>query len=63
MTLFPDAPTPQAVEQRYAQLTADELERVARSFGADYVITAPNVSFAQPPVFANAEFAVHRAQR
>jgi hypothetical protein len=60
MTLFPDAPTWQAVDERYTKLTASELERVARSFGAEYVISSPTVAFAQPPVFATSEFAVHR---
>lgn len=63
MTLFPDAPTWQAVEERYAQLTPGELEQVARSFAAEYIIASPTVAFAQPPVFANAEFAVHRVPR
>ena len=62
LVLVEEAPTFQAIEKRYAQLTPDQLAQVARSFDADYIVVSTNAS--QPAgasVFANADFAVYRA--
>jgi hypothetical protein len=55
-----DGPTSRELEGRYAQLSYDELEQVARSFGANYVVAIRAVTFPQPPVFRNRDYAVYR---
>lgn len=56
----PDVPTHEAVEKLWYQLTPDQLLRVSRKFGADYLIVAPSVHLPGAPVYANPEFAVYR---
>src|SRR5205823_4742887 len=50
-----DVPTHEAVEQLWYQLAPDQLIRVARRFGADYIIVAPSTHLPGEPVYANAE--------
>jgi len=63
MTLYPDAPTFQAVEAKYDQLSAAELEQVAAKFGADYIVVASSTAFPETPLYANAVYRVFRARR
>jgi hypothetical protein len=56
-----DVPTHEAVEQLWHRLAPDQLLRVARVFGADYIIVTPSTQLRGEPVYANAEFAVYRA--
>lgn len=60
MVLMPDAPTVQATEQRYWELTQRELEQVARTFDADYIITARTMAFSYSPVYTTETLAVYR---
>jgi hypothetical protein len=52
--------TPHEIELRYAQLSAADLAFVARSFDADYIVAKRAVTFPQPPVFQNRDYAVYR---
>lgn len=61
MVKLPDAETFQAIEARYAQLSAADLDEIAHAFGADYIIASPGAMPAAP-VFANEEYAVYRAR-
>ena len=59
----PDAPTFQAVEARYAELSAAQLEQVAQQFGADYILVDAPTGVPDPPVFSNATYRVFRVRR
>ena len=63
MTRYPEAPTFEAVEQRYGEMSAAQLEDVAREFGADYIVVEAQTAFARPPVFASAQYRVYRVER
>ncbi len=63
MTLYPAAPTFEAVEAKYGTLSAAELAQVARRFGADYIVVDAPTVFAEPPLFANGAYRVFRAPR
>jgi hypothetical protein len=63
MTLYPEAPTFEAVENRYGELTAAQLEEVARRFRADYIVVTAPTAFTEAPVFANASYRVFRLRR
>jgi len=58
-----DVPTHEEVEQLYYQLAPEQLERVARAFGAEYIVITAAMHMPGTPVYANAEFAVYRASR
>jgi hypothetical protein len=60
MTRYPDAPTFEAVEQRYGEMSAAQLTDVAREFGADYIVVEAATVFADAPVFASNQFRVYR---
>ncbi|HEY5952659.1 MAG TPA: DUF6798 domain-containing protein [Kofleriaceae bacterium] len=62
MVRLPHAQTFQLVEARYPTLTPAELEYVARSFGADYIIVKVPVAFGYEPVFHNREFSIYRSR-
>jgi hypothetical protein len=55
-----DVPTHEAVEQLWYQLAPEQLLRIARAFGADYLVIATAMHLPGAPVYANAEFAVYR---
>lgn len=59
----PDVATHEEVEQLYYRLSPDQLERIARAFGAEYIVITPVMHLPGTPVYANAEFAVYRAAR
>lgn len=60
--LLRDAPTFEATEARYQELTAPELERVAHTFDADYVVVTAPTKLPTPPAFENAGFRVYRVR-
>ncbi len=62
MTLYPDAPTFEAVEKKYDELTAEQLQQVAHQFGADYIVVNAPTVFPDPPLFGNAAYRVYRAR-
>lgn len=55
--------TARELELRQARLSADELTGVARTFDADYIVARRAVTFPQPPVFRNRDYAVYRVSR
>jgi hypothetical protein len=55
-----DAATHEWVEQRFDQLAPAQLEAVARSFGADYIVVAAATQLTGERVYGNAEYAVYR---
>ena len=57
-----DAPTHEAIEQAWYTLPLTELERIARTFGADYVVVDSAAQISGAPVYRNAEFAVYRVE-
>jgi hypothetical protein len=59
----PDVATHEALEQLYYQLAPEQLERVGRRFGADYIVITTAMHMPGTPVYANAEFAVYRTAR
>ncbi|MBA3457912.1 MAG: hypothetical protein H0T42_32820 [Deltaproteobacteria bacterium] len=61
MVQFPDAATFQAVEARFAELTAAQLRDVARLFGAEYIVVNVPTQFPDPPLYRNDAFAIYRA--
>jgi hypothetical protein len=62
MTLYPDAPTFEAVEKKYDELSAEQLQQVAHQFGADYIVVNSPTVFAEPPLYGNAAYRVFRAR-
>ncbi|HEY0483457.1 MAG TPA: DUF6798 domain-containing protein [Kofleriaceae bacterium] len=59
----PDVATHEDVEQLYHQLAPEQLERIARTFGADYIVVAAAMRMPGTPVYANPDFAVYRVAR
>jgi hypothetical protein len=54
-----DVETHEEVERLWDRLTPDQLERVARAFGADYIVVWATTRLPGAPVYANARFAVY----
>jgi hypothetical protein len=54
-----DVETHEEVERLWDRLTPDQLERVARAFGADFVVVWATTRLPGAPVYANARFAVY----
>jgi hypothetical protein len=54
-----DVATHEEVERLWDRLTADQLERVARAFHADYIVVWATTPMPGAPVYANAQFAVY----
>ena len=57
-----DAPTHETIEQLWYGLSPDQLERIARGFGADYIVVGPWTLLPGAVVYENDEFAVYRTQ-
>jgi hypothetical protein len=55
-----DAPTHEVIEQAWNALPPIQLERIARAFGAEYVVVAPWTQLSGERVYANDEYAVYR---
>jgi len=55
-----EAPTHEAIEQAWNALSPSQLERIARAFGADYIVTAPWAELSGERVYGNDEYAVYR---
>ncbi|HEX7837435.1 MAG TPA: DUF6798 domain-containing protein [Kofleriaceae bacterium] len=58
-----DVATHEEVEQLYHRLSPEQLDRVARAFGADYIVITPDMHMPGAPVYGNAEFSVYRVMR
>lgn len=58
-----DVDTHEEVERLWDRLTPDQLERVARAFGADYIVVWAAARLPGAPVYANARFAVYAVAR
>jgi hypothetical protein len=54
-----DVETHEEVERLWDRLTPDQLERVARGFGADFIVVWAAARLPGAPVYANARFAVY----
>ncbi len=58
--LNPDAQTFKAAAASYAKLTPAQLEQVAHTYDADYIVVQGPADFASPPVFNNGAYAIYR---
>jgi hypothetical protein len=56
-------PTAREIGAHYHELTAAQLEQIARAFDADYIVTGAHVAFPYPPVFHAADHEVFRTRR
>jgi hypothetical protein len=54
------APTHELVEQRWTTLSADQLEAIAREFGADYIVVSAATKLPGALAYTNDEYAVYR---
>jgi hypothetical protein len=55
-----DAPTHEVIEQAWNALPPAQVERIARTFGAEYVVVAPWTQLSGERVYGNDEYAVYR---
>jgi len=56
------APTHEWIEDRWAQMSPEQIQTVAHTFGADYIVVAATTKLPGTPVFANEDYAAYLAR-